>query len=124
MKKLFIIITIILMPAIALANFSIKFENTSNKKMIYILYWLDHPFDSLRPASLAGGELRALESRNLSYNYKFGRYCVIWKDGNGQWRHEMFMEIKDDVSHITITPDHWSSEKQSPQEFDAEFKRM
>ena len=40
MKRFLIIFIIVLLPAVAFANFSIKFENTSEEKMIYSLYWI------------------------------------------------------------------------------------
>ena len=36
MKKRIIILAIILLPGVALANFSIQFENTTHKKMFYL----------------------------------------------------------------------------------------
>lgn len=108
MKKFLIIFIIVLLPAVAFANFSIKFENTSSEKMIYSLFWIDHPFKSLRPANLAAGELKALESRRLSYHYNSGQYYIVWRDDN-EVRHEMLIHIKDDVTHITVTPQAWSS---------------
>ena len=111
MKKLSIILAIVFLPSVALANFSIEFENTSDEKMIYIFYWLDHPFKSFRPASMAGGELKALQSRKLINNYESGKYCVIWKDYHGEWKKEIFINIQSDVSHITVTPQDWRFEK-------------
>ena len=108
MKKILFILIIVLLPAVALANFSIKFENTSSEKMIYSLFWIDHPFKSLRPANMAAGELKALESRKLTYQYKSGQYYIVWRDDN-EVRHEMSIYIQDDVTHITVTPLSWSS---------------
>jgi hypothetical protein len=108
MKKFLIIFIIVLLPAVAFANFSIKFENTSDEKMIYSLFWIDHPFNSLRPANLAAGELKALESRRLSYHYNSGKYYVVWRDDN-EVRHEMLIHIQDDVTQITVTPLSWTS---------------
>jgi hypothetical protein len=108
MKKFLIIFIIILLPVVAFANFSIKFENTSEEKMIYSLYWIDHPFKSLRPANLAAGELKALESRSLSNHYLSGQYYIIWRD-DSEIRHEMLIYIQDDVTSITVTPLSWSS---------------
>jgi hypothetical protein len=106
-KKYVIIFMIVLFPAVAFANFSIKFENTSNEKMIYSLYWIDHPFKSLRPANLAAGELRASESRSLSNRYINGQYYVIWRDAS-DIKHEMLIHIQDGVTQITVTPLDWS----------------
>lgn len=108
MKKFLIILTIVLLPAVAFANFSIQFENTSSEKMIYSLYWIDHPFKSLRPANMAAGELKALESRRLTYHYASGQYYIVWRDDK-EVRHEMSIYIQDDVTHITVTPLTWSS---------------
>ena len=108
MKKVLFILIIVLLPAVALANFSIEFENTSSEKMIYSLFWIDHPFKSLRPANMAAGELKALESRKLTYQYKSGQYYIVWRDDN-EVRHEMSIYIQDDVTHITVTPLSWSS---------------
>lgn len=108
MKKFLIICIIVLLPAVAFANFSIKFDNTSNEKLIYSLFWIDHPFNSMRPANLAAGELKALESRRLSYHYNSGQYYVVWRD-DSEVRHEMLIHIQDDVTHITVTPLDWRS---------------
>ncbi len=45
MKKLIIILAIVLLPSIAFATFSIQFDNTTSKKMFYLLYWIDHTYD-------------------------------------------------------------------------------
>ena len=103
MKKLLIILAIILLPSMALANFSVTFENTFDKKMYYILFWVDHPFDWPTPANLAGGELGAFKSHDLRSSYKHGKYFVVWQDG-GEWLNEMLIVIEKDVTEITITP--------------------
>ena len=108
MKKLLIILIIVFLPAVAFANFSIQFENTSTEKMIYSFFWIDHPFKSLRPANMASGELKALESRRLFNRYISGRYCIVWRD-NHEIRHEMFIHIQEGVDQITVTPSSWST---------------
>ena len=113
MKKLLIILVILLMPALVSANFGIKFENTSSQKMVYIFYWLDHPFESMHPANMAAGELGALQSRNLSNRYVNGRYYVIWRDSN-ESIHEMMMDIEEGITEITVTPKDWRYEKGGP----------
>ena len=106
MKKLIIIFVIVLLPAVAFANFTVKFENTHDTKLIYFLYWIDHPFKSPRPANLAVGELRALQSRDLSSAYINGQYYVVWTYGS-ETINEMFIDIQDDVKGITIMPGKW-----------------
>ena len=110
MKKLIIIIAVVLIPALSLASFSITFENDSDNKMVYIFYWLDHPFKSFRPANMAAGELQAHKSRGLSNQYKSGKYCVIWRD-NDEQMHEMLIDIQENVTRIKVTPQQWIFEK-------------
>ena len=110
MKKIVIVIGFVLMPAMALAHFSITFENTSDNKIVYIFYWLDHPFKSFRPANMAAGELQAHKSRGLSSQYKSGKYFVIWRD-NDEQTHEMLLDIQDNVTRIKVTPQEWILEK-------------
>lgn len=104
MKRSLIILMIVLMPSLAFGSFSITFENTFNKKMIYLLYWIDHPYNWPGPFNMAGGELEASESRGLTFNYKAGKYFVIWRD-NDEWRHKMSIDIKEGVNLITVTPE-------------------
>lgn len=112
MKKSLIATTLValLVPAMASANFGIKFENTSNQKMVYIFYWLDHPFDSMQPANMAAGELDALQSRDLSNKYVNGKYYVIWRDRD-DLMHEMMLDIEEGITQITVTPKDWSFER-------------
>ena len=111
MKKVFIIIAIILLPAVACASFTIKFENTHDAKLIYFLYWIDHPFKSPRPANLAVGELKALQSRDLTSKYTNGKYYVVWAH-DSETINEMFIDIQYNVTGITIMPEKWIVEKE------------
>jgi hypothetical protein len=103
MKKLPIIVAIILLPSIAFATFSIQFDNTTNKKMFYLLYWIDHTYDWPHPFNLAGGELGAQEKIDLSVSYKNGRYFVIWSD-QGDWQNKVMMNVNPGVSSVKVTP--------------------
>ena len=103
MKKLLIIMALILLPSIALANFSITFENTSDKKMVYMLYWIEHPYDWPQPANMAGGELEGMEKRHLSVNYRQGKYYVTWRGEDG-FRNVMRVDVDKDVTLVTVTP--------------------
>ncbi|MGD8993322.1 MAG: hypothetical protein PVI00_17825 [Desulfobacterales bacterium] len=103
MKKFMIVLVIIILPAIAFANFSIKFDNTTNKKMFYLLYWIDHTYDWPHPFNLAGGELKASETVNLNVSLTNGHYFVIWHD-DGDWKNEVVMDVKDDIKSVTVTP--------------------
>jgi hypothetical protein len=53
-------------------TFTIHLENPSNQKVIYVLDWTDHPFDSPFIASMAGGELDPDE------DYKYEAPCGYW----------------------------------------------
>jgi hypothetical protein len=103
MKKLPIIVAIILLPSIAFATFSIQFDNTTNKKMFYLLYWIDHTYDWPHPFNLAGGELGAQEKIDLAVSYKNGRYFVIWSD-QGDWQNKVMMNVNPGVSSVKVTP--------------------
>ena len=103
MKKLIIVLIIIFLPAIAFANFSIKFDNTTNKKMFYLLYWIDHMYDWPHPFNLAGGELNAAETVDLKVSLHNGQYYVIWHDDGG-WQNKVTMDVKEDIKSVTVTP--------------------
>ncbi len=103
MKKLILVVVIILLPAIAFANFSIKFDNTTNKKMFYLLYWIDHTYDWPHPFNLAGGELKASETADLNISLNNGQYYVVWHDDDG-WKNKVMMDVKGDIKSVTVTP--------------------
>jgi hypothetical protein len=103
MKKLIIILAIILLPSLALASFSIQFENTTPKKMFYMLYWVDHNYDWPHPFNLAGGELKASETVDLDVRYKSGQYFVIWSDVR-TWQNKVTMKVGAGVNRVKVTP--------------------
>lgn len=103
MKKILVIIAIILMPAIAFANFSIQLDNNTAKKLFYMLYWVDHTYDWPYPFNLAGGELKASETIDLKSSYINGKYVVVWSD-NGDWQNQVMMNVNDDVKSVIVTP--------------------
>ncbi len=103
MKKLLIITAIILLPSVAFATFSIQFDNTTHKKMFYLLYWVDHTYDWPYPFNLAGGELGAQETIDLKVRYKNGQYFVIWSD-KGQWQNRVMMSINAGITSVKVTP--------------------
>ena len=103
MKKLLIIVAIILLPSIALATFSIQFDNTSDKKMFYSLYWIDHNYDWPHPFNLAGGELDAQEKIDLKVRQQNGKYYIIWSD-RGEWQNKMMLDVNDGITSVKVTP--------------------
>ena len=103
MKKLPIIVAIILLPSIALATFSIQFDNTTDKKMFYLLYWIDHTYDWPHPLNLAGGELGAREKTDLKVSYNNGRYFVIWSD-KGEWQNKVMLNVNPGITSVKVTP--------------------
>ena len=103
MKKIIAIIAIVLIPAIACANFSIQLDNNTAKKMFYLLYWVDHTYDWPQPFNLAGGELKASETIDLKSSYINGKYFVIWSD-DGDWQNKVMMNVSDDVKSVIVTP--------------------
>ena len=103
MKKLAIIVAIILLPSIALATFSIQFDNTFDKKLFYSLYWIDHTYDWPHPVNLAGGELGAQEKIDLNVQQVNGKYYVIWSD-RGDWQNKVMLNINDGITSVKVTP--------------------
>ena len=103
MKKIFVIIANILMPAIGFANFTIQLENNTAKKMFYLLYWIDHSYDWPHPFNLAGGELKASETIDLKSNYVKGNYYVVWSDDE-DWQNKVMINVNDDVKSVHVTP--------------------
>ena len=110
MKKLIIVLALILLPSFSFANFSIQFENTTHKKMVYMLYWVDHNYGSPYPFNLAGGELEALQSVDLNQGYQNGQYYVIWY-GEGNWQNTIKMNIEEGVTSVKVTPVNFSQQK-------------
>ena len=104
MKKIILIMVIVLLPSITFANSFIKLENTFDKKMYYMLYWIDHPYSWKGPANMAGGELNALESVQIPVNYENGKYYVTWRD-DGEWRNKLRFNIAADLNQITVHPE-------------------
>ena len=103
MKKLAIIVAIILLPSIALATFSIQFDNTTGKKLFYSLYWIDHIYDWPHPVNLAGGELGAQEKIDLNVRQQNGKYYVIWSD-RGDWQNKVMLNVNDGITSVKVTP--------------------
>jgi hypothetical protein len=103
MKKSIVVLSIILIPTIAFANFSIQLDNNTGKKMFYLLYWVDHTYDWPHPFNLAGGELQASESIDLRSDYRNGKYFVVWSD-NGDWQNKVMLNVNDDVKSVIVTP--------------------
>ena len=93
-----------LLPSLSFASFTVKLENNLDRTMFYFIDWLDHPYGWRTPANIAGGELEASQSTQLGAKYESGKYRVIWKDKD-QWQNEMLINIKKDVTAITIRPE-------------------
>ena len=51
---------------------SFEFRNSTDKKVLVYLYWIDHPFDYLYPANMAGGEMTPGKVWKISHDYKPG----------------------------------------------------
>ena len=103
MKKLAVFLILWLLPSAGMAEFSIKFENTVDETMTYMLYWIDNPFELKAPFNMAGGELEAMESREIS-PLKSGSYIVTWQ-GKDSRTNNVRMQIEESVTSVTVTPD-------------------
>lgn len=103
MKKLAMTIIMILLPSVCLADFSIRFENTFDRKMVYMLYWIDNPFELDEPFNMAGGELGARQSREIP-PLKAGDYFVVWQ-GRDHKISNVKMKIEKTVASVAVTPE-------------------
>ena len=92
-----------LLPSIARATFSIQFDNTTDKKLYYSLYWIDHTYDWPLPLNLAGGEVNAQQKIDLNVRQQNGRYYVIWSD-RGEWQNKVMLNVNDDITSVKVTP--------------------
>lgn len=110
MKKLLIVTAILLLPSVAFATFLIQFDNTTDKKVFYALYWVDHTYDWPYPFNLAGGELDARETIDLDVSYENGQYFVIWSD-QGRWQNKMLMNVHDGITSVKVTPKAFKMQK-------------
>ena len=103
-RKLIMIAAMVLLPSLTLASFSVRLENNFDRKMLYFFYWIDHPYGWRAPANMAGGELEASETTHLGANFQQGKYRIVWKDKD-QWKNEMLIHVKKDVTQITVRPE-------------------
>jgi hypothetical protein len=103
-KKITVVLAIVLLPSLSWSSFTVRLENNFDRKMLYFLYWIDHPYGWRTPANMAGGELKASESTRLDASFMPGKYRIVWKDKD-QWKNEMLIHIKKDVTSITIRPE-------------------
>ena len=104
MKKMIITMAIFLVPSISFASFVVEIQNTTDRKLYYFIYWIDHPYGWGAPANMAGGELNAAEKTRLDGSFQQGKYRIVWKDKD-QWRNEMLMYINKDVNLVTVNPE-------------------
>lgn len=104
MKKIAIILLLLFLPSFAFATFSIQFDNTTDRKVFYALYWIDHTYDWPYPFNLAGGELDARETIDLNVRYKNGQYFVIWSDKD-QWQNRVMMNVNAGITSVKVTPE-------------------
>ena len=103
-RKLILITAIILLPALTFASFTVRLENNFDRKMLYFLYWIDHPYGWQAPANVAGAELEASATVHLGSNFQKGKYRIVWRDKD-QWKNEMLIYVNKDVTGITVRPE-------------------
>jgi hypothetical protein len=108
MKKIILILLIALLPSLSFASFTVRLENNLDRTLFYFIDWLDHPYGWRTPANMAGGELAALENRHLGGSFQPGRYRITWRDRN-QWKKEMLIHVKKNVTLLTIQPERVSN---------------
>jgi hypothetical protein len=102
--KWVMVLAMVLLPSFAYAGFTVRLENNFDRKMLYFIYWIDHPYGWRAPANMAGGELEAAETTQLGGSFQQGKYRIVWKD-KVRWKNEMLIHIKKDVTRITVRPE-------------------
>ncbi len=112
-KILFTIITIIALATLApLADaVSIRFENTTDRTLVYRLYWLDTDWEwpgAPKIGRMVVGELGPGKNSLLTVNYKPGPYAITWEKLSSSDSHfykEYEFTIKDSKHTMISTPD-------------------
>lgn len=110
MKKI-ILLTIVIIVALApLANaFNIKFENTTDRTLIYMLDWLAPDWKGApEKSNMAGGELEAGESQLLITDYGPGPYTVTWENlssSNNKFYKSYTFKVEKAECLVILTPE-------------------
>ena len=84
-------------------GFFVTFQNNTDKKMYYWLWWVSHPYDHVLPVNMAGGEIEAGESHILISEYKSGIYGVEWETATKDFTTMQFITT-DKNKKVTLTP--------------------
>ena len=79
MKTIIIVFITLIISTAHASDVEISLVNVTEQKLIYTIYWVDHPYDDYnQPAMLACGELAPmLEPRTFSYPP--GKWCITWR---------------------------------------------
>ncbi|TET59644.1 MAG: hypothetical protein E3J47_08150 [Candidatus Stahlbacteria bacterium] len=83
MKRIILFVLIIVTFFISSSNaFNMRFENTTDKTLIYEFLWLESDWEvgKHQVASVAMGELQAGDSNTLIADFKPGPYVIVWKN--------------------------------------------
>jgi len=102
-KKIITTVLTFLFLSVPALAFDVTFKNTFDRKIYYIMWWIDHPYEWPGPANMAGGELQPNSKHELDVDWSPGTYYVKWWDENN-WESEMVVSIKDDIDKIFFTP--------------------
>ena len=90
MRKLLLVLIVLSIWATASANeckWNAAFHNTTNAPVVYVFYWIDHPYDYAGPVNLAGGELEKNGANILECDYTCGEYYVTWSQGDSTFHY-------------------------------------
>jgi hypothetical protein len=72
---------LLVIPIAAHADFTIRLRNTTDRIMIYRVYWIDHGWENWPgPANIIGAEIRPGESFSSGGAYGLGSYFYDWKE--------------------------------------------
>jgi len=107
--KILLLLCIITIPITLYSNentdgVNITICNIYNQKMVYFLYWIDHPYRNIhQPIDMAGGELEPFRKHILERKYSSGSYAILWNYNRGESDKIIKFKIEDDIKKIIIT---------------------
>jgi len=92
------------------AKFDVQLKNSSDKKLTYIIYWIDHPFRHYGKYIMAGGELFPNNKWIIKSNWPTGtRWVIQWCDSKIQ--KVIFFKVQPGTARIVIDYEKVISEK-------------
>jgi len=108
MKRIILLILIIVMFAPLVSAFDVNFKNTTNKTLVYRLYWLAPEWlKTPEITAIAVGELKAGKKQLSANNYEPGPYVITWENlssSNDKFYKSYPFDVEKDKCTVISTP--------------------